>query len=265
VGPRTFIGNSAVLAGGTVLGTNNLIGALTVAPTLTPPDGTSWVGSPAFLLPNRPPSEAFAPELTFAPPRRLIWARGMMEVFKITLPFMFSFVTFAVLYHYVHWHLQHYSFWSSVAGGTGALAGLIFGFCLLTALLKWVLIGRYRPMERPLWSSFVWRNELVNSLCESYVYVYWQAALSGTPFATWFFQLNNGATIQTHLFEDRVMKMSNLRIGRYATVGTSSVVLYDSVIGPGATLKSLSLLMKGEQLPAETRWQGIPSSFVPGG
>jgi non-ribosomal peptide synthetase-like protein len=216
-------------------------------------------------------------------------------LFKITLPFTFSFVTFAVLYHYVHWHLQHYSFWSSVAGGTGALAGLIFGFCLLTALLKWVLIGRYRPMERPLWSSFVWRNELVNSLCESYVYVYWQAALSGTPFATWFFQLmgshfgrsvymdtteitefdlawvadhavlNNGATIQTHLFEDRVMKMSNLRIGRYATVGTSSVVLYDSVIGPGATLKSLSLLMKGEQLPAETRWQGIPSSFVPGG
>ncbi|NML63868.1 amino acid adenylation domain-containing protein [Hymenobacter sp. RP-2-7] len=295
VGPRTFIGNSAVLAGGTVLGTNNLVGALTVAPATTPPDGTSWVGSPAFLLPNRPPSEAFAPELTFAPPRRLIWARGLIEVFKIGLPFMFSFVTFAVLYHYVHWHLQHYSFWSSVGVGTGALVGLIFGFCLLTALLKWVLIGRYRPMERPLWSSFVWRNELVNSLCESYVYVYWQAALSGTPFATWFFQLmgshfghsvymdtteitefdlawvadhavlNNGATIQTHLFEDRVMKMSNLRIGRYATVGTSSVVLYDSVIGPGATLKSLSLLMKGEQLPAETRWQGIPSSFVPGG
>jgi len=295
VGPRTFIGNSAVLAGGTVLGTNNLIGALSSAPTTTPPDGTSWVGSPPFLLPNRPPSESFAPELTFAPPRRLVWMRGTIELFKIVLPFTFSFVTFAVLYHYTHWHLQHYSFWSSVGVGTGALAGLILGFCLLTALLKWVLIGRYRPMERPLWSSFVWRNELVNSLCESYVYVYWQAALSGTPFATWFFQLmgshfgrsvymdtteitefdlawvadhavlNNGATIQTHLFEDRVMKMSNLRIGRYATVGTSSVVLYDSVIGPGATLKSLSLLMKGEQLPAETRWQGIPSSFVPGG
>ena len=295
VGARTFIGNSAVLAGGTVLGTNCLIGALSAAPLVTPPDGTSWVGSPAFLLPNRPPSEAFAPELTFAPTRGVIWARGTIEIFKIVLPFTFSFITFAVLYHYVHWHLQHYSFWSSVGVGTGALVGLIFGFCLLTALLKWVLIGRYRPVERPLWSSFVWRNELVNSLCESYVYVYWQAALSGTPFATWFFQLmgshfghsvyldtteitefdlawvadhavlNNGATIQTHLFEDRVMKMSALRIGRYATVGTSSVVLYDSVIGPGATLKSLSLLMKGEQLPAETRWQGIPSSFIPGG
>jgi non-ribosomal peptide synthetase-like protein len=172
--------------------------------------------------------------------------------------------------------------------------GLIFGFSILTALLKWVLIGRYKPSEKPLWSSFVWRNEFVNSLCESYVYPFWEAPLLGTPFATWFFQLmgshfghsvymdtteitefdlawvadhavlNNGSTIQTHLFEDRVMKMSNLRIGRAATVGTSSVVLYDSVIGPGATLKSLSLLMKGEKLPANTRWQGIPSAFISG-
>ncbi len=295
VGPRTFIGNGAVLAGGTVLGTNNLIGALSSAPIVTPPDGTSWVGSPAFLLPNRPMSQAFAPELTFAPPTRLVWARAIIEIFKIVLPFTFSFITFAVLYHYCHWHLEHYSFWSSVGVGTGALVGLIFGFSLLTALLKWVLIGRYKPSEKPLWSSFVWRNELVNSLCESYVYTYWEAPLLGTPFATWFFQLmgshfghsvymdtteitefdlawvadhavlNNGSTIQTHLFEDRVMKMSNLRIGRYATVGTSSVVLYDSVIGPGATLKSLSLLMKGEQLPANTRWQGIPSAFIPAG
>lgn len=293
VGPRTFVGNGAVVAGGTVLGTNNLIGALSAAPTTTPPDGTSWVGSPAFLLPNRPVSTAFAPELTFDPPARLVWARRIIELFKIVLPFTFTFVTFAVLYHYCHWHLLHYPFWSSVVAGTGAMAGLIFGFSILTALLKWVLIGRYHPSEQPLWSSFVWRNELVNSLCESYVYPFWEAALLGTPFATWFFQLmgshfghsvymdtteitefdlawvadhavlNNGSTIQTHLFEDRVMKMSNLRIGRYATVGTSCVVLYDSVIGPGATLKSLSLLMKGEQLPANTRWQGIPSTFIP--
>ncbi|MVN75097.1 amino acid adenylation domain-containing protein [Hymenobacter sp. HMF4947] len=295
VGPRTFIGNGAVLAGGTVLGMNNLIGALSSAPLVTPPDGTSWVGSPAFLLPNRPVSTSFAPELTFAPPTHLVWARAIIEIFKIILPFTFTFITFAVLYHYCWRHLQYYPFWSSVGVGTGVLVGLIFGFSLLTALLKWVLIGRYKPSEKPLWSSFVWRNELVNSLCESYVYTYWEAPLLGTPFATWFFQLmgshfghsvymdtteitefdlawvadhavlNNGATIQTHLFEDRVMKMSTLRIGRYATVGTSSVVLYDSVIGPGATLKSLSLLMKGEQLPANTRWQGIPSAFISAG
>ncbi|MFD1874138.1 Pls/PosA family non-ribosomal peptide synthetase [Hymenobacter bucti] len=292
VGDRTFIGNSAVLAGGTTLGTNNLIGALSAAPLHTPPDGTSWVGSPAFLLPNRPVSQTFAPELTFAPPARLVWARSIIEIFKIILPFTFTFLTFAILYHYTKWHLLNYPFWSSVGVGTGALVGLIFGFSILTALLKWVLIGKYRPSEKPLWSSFVWRNELVNSLCESYVYPFWVTPLLGTPFATWFFQLlgshfghsvyldtteitefdlawvadhavlNNGVTIQTHLFEDRIMKMSDLRIGRAATVGTSSVVLYDSVIGPGTTLKSLSLLMKGEKLPANTRWQGIPSAFI---
>jgi non-ribosomal peptide synthetase-like protein len=294
VGARTFIGNGAVLAGGTVLGTNNLIGALSSAPLHTPPDGTSWVGSPAFLLPNRPASQSFAAELTFAPPAQLVWARAVMELFKIILPFTFAFLTFAILYHYSKWHLLNYPFWSSVGVGTGALVGLIFGFSILTALLKWVLIGKYKPSEKPLWSSFVWRNELINSLCESYVYPFWVTPLLGTPFATWFFQLmgshfghsvyldtteitefdlawvadhavlNNGVTIQTHLFEDRIMKMSDLRIGRGATVGTSSVVLYDSVIGPGATLKSLSLLMKGEKLPANTRWQGIPSAFISG-
>jgi hypothetical protein len=59
------------------------------------------------------------------------------------------------------------------------------------------------------------------------------------------------------------VKISNFRIGRYATAGTCCVVLYDSVGGSGATLNSLSLLMRGEQLPANTRWQGIPSAFIP--
>ncbi len=296
VGARTFIGNSAVLAGGTVLGTGNLIGALSTAPPAQAPPDTSWVGSPAFLLPNRPVSQAFDAGLTFDPPARLVWARGAMEFFKITLPFAFVSATFAGVYHYCAWHLRHgFPFWSSALLGTAVLFGTILGFSLLTAAIKWTIIGRYKPSEKPLWSSFVWRDELINSLCESYVFLYWVAPLLGTPFATSFFQLmgsrighsvyldtteitefdlawvadhavlNNGSTIQTHLFEDRIMKMSTLRIGRYATVGTSAVVLYDSVIGPGATLKSLSLLMKGETLPANTRWQGIPCAFIPGG
>ncbi len=296
VGARTFIGNSAVLAGGTVLGTGNLVGALSTAPPAGAPPDTSWVGSPAFLLPNRPVSRAFDAGLTFDPPAHLVWARGAMEFFKITLPFAFVSATFAGVYHYCAWHLRHgFPFWSSALLGTAVLAGTILGFSLFTAALKWLIIGRYKPSEKPLWSSFVWRDELINSLCESYVFPYWVAPLLGTPFATSFFQLmgsrfghsvyldtteitefdlawvadhavlNNGCTIQTHLFEDRIMKMSTLRIGRYATVGTSSVVLYDSVIGPGAVLKSLSLLMKGETLPANTRWQGIPCAFIPGG
>jgi len=72
--------------------------------------------------------------------------------------------------------------------------------------------------------------------------------------------LNCGA--RTHLYEDRVMKMSDLHIGPGCSVGSSSIVLYDTTVHPGSTLGPLSFLMKGESLPARTRWAGIPAQRV---
>ena len=43
------------------------------------------------------------------------------------------------------------------------------------------------------------------------------------------------------------------------TVGAGSLVLYDTVLEEGAALGDLSLLMKGERLPAGTSWEGIPA------
>ena len=37
---------------------------------------------------------------------------------------------------------------------------------ILAIAAKWLLIWRYRPCEKPLWSTFVWRNELLNALHE---------------------------------------------------------------------------------------------------
>ena len=71
--------------------------------------------------------------------------------------------------------------------------------------------------------------------------------------------LNDDCVIQTHLFEDRVLKASRVSVGPDCTVGTGSVVLYDSEMEHGAKLDSLSLLMKGERLPAGTAWAGIPA------
>ncbi|HEV8637912.1 MAG TPA: thioester reductase, partial [Chloroflexota bacterium] len=69
--------------------------------------------------------------------------------------------------------------------------------------------------------------------------------------------LNCGA--QTHLFEDRVMKLSRLHIGPRCSVGSNSIALYDSTMHAGSKLGRLSLLMKGESLPASTDWVGIPA------
>ncbi len=43
------------------------------------------------------------------------------------------------------------------------------------------------------------------------------------------------------------------------TIGAESVVLYDSNMEDGARLDALSLLMKGETLPAGTAWAGLPA------
>ena len=44
-----------------------------------------------------------------------------------------------------------------------------------------------------------------------------------------------------------------------AVVGAWTLVLYDTTIEPGAAIGDLSLLMKGEVLPAGTHWVGIPA------
>ena len=55
------------------------------------------------------------------------------------------------------------------------------------------------------------------------------------------------------------MKVSALEIGARATVGSLSIALYDSVIEADAQLGDLSVLMKGETLPAGTSWEGSPA------
>jgi len=46
---------------------------------------------------------------------------------------------------------------------------------------------------------------------------------------------------------------------RKARIPAGSLVLYDTRMEAGAALGDLSLLMKGETLPAGTSWEGIPA------
>jgi non-ribosomal peptide synthetase-like protein len=70
--------------------------------------------------------------------------------------------------------------------------------------------------------------------------------------------LNKDCGPQTHLFEDRVMKIGSVSIGANCTIGAGSIILYNSVIENNTTIGSLSLVMKAEHLPANAYWQGIP-------
>ncbi len=65
------------------------------------------------------------------------------------------------------------------------IAALLGGVVILLAgavaagsavVAKWLLVGRIRPGEHPLWSSFIWRNEVVDTFIEM-VSAPWFAAL----------------------------------------------------------------------------------------
>jgi non-ribosomal peptide synthetase-like protein len=65
---------------------------------------------------------------------------------------------------------------------------------------------------------------------------------------------------QTHLFEDRVMKVDHVKIGQRVTMGPRSSVLYSAEVGDNARLGPLTLVMKGENIPAASRWAGCPAT-----
>ena len=78
--------------------------------------------------------------------------------------------------------------------------------------------------------------------------------------------IGDRVTLQTHLFEDRVMKLDYLVLDDRVTVGPLSIVLYSTTVGRGCSIGSLSLVMKGESYPAGTHWEGVPAQrrAVPG-
>ena len=70
--------------------------------------------------------------------------------------------------------------------------------------------------------------------------------------------------LQTHLFHDRVMSLSTVTLGHGATMGPHGVILPAASIGEDATVGPVSLVMRGEHVPAGTRWAGNPIAPWPG-
>eukprot|EP00456_Euglypha_rotunda_P083551 TRINITY_DN82_c1_g2_i1.p1 TRINITY_DN82_c1_g2~~TRINITY_DN82_c1_g2_i1.p1 ORF type:complete len:1332 (+),score=300.42 TRINITY_DN82_c1_g2_i1:513-4508(+) len=288
IGERTFIGNSALVPVGAKIPDNCLIGCLSSTPVDAMPANSSWLGSPPFFLPVRQTSHPFSEEETFRPSRWLVAQRLFIEFFRITLPSTFFIIVTNVLLSAVLLMYGEVSTWFIVA----IFPLLYFKAGLMAALgmvaFKWVMMGRYRPCERPLWSPFVWRTEAVTALLDSFASPFFLDLLAGTPFICWFFRLlgakigrrvyldtteltefdlvrigddvaiNHDCTLQTHLFEDRVMKMSTVEVGAGCHLGSMSLVLYDTKLEGGSSVDDLSLVMKGETLPANTHWAGIP-------
>ena len=288
-GPRVFVGNSAVVPAGAEIPGGALIGIKSKPPAnaLMHP-GDTWFGSPPIKLPVRQTFDGGA-NWTYEAPRWKKFARGCFEACTISLPTML-FITFGT------WAVE----WFSADVLEGKYVDVMWEFmfssvtiCLALTLvvvaLKWMTMGRYEPMVRPMWSWWAMRTEAV-------AVIYWGLAgkvlldhLRGTPFLPWLMRLfgtkigrgvyvdmtditefdcvsighyaalNALSALQTHLYEDRVMKVGKVFVGNGVTVGAGSTVLYDTFVCDHARLGPLTLVMKGEQIPGNMAWEGAPA------
>ncbi len=294
IGHRSFVGNGAYVPDGAVVPDDVLIGVQTRTPgneQLKP--GQTWLGSPPILLPAREHVGGFAESLTFRPSAWRRLGRGLVESLRIVLPLAFV-IAAGYLIVVLVMPLADEDLWVAKITGALAVAGCLFGLCsfLLVVALKWVLVGRYRPRAAPMWTPFVWISEAVTNLYESLAVPNFLDVLRGTPMLPWALRLlgvrigkgvfmnttdvtefdcvriGDGAELnawcgpQTHLFEDRVMKIGWVEIGARVTVGVRSTILYDAHVGENARLGPLTLAAKGERLPAGTRWEGSPAKPV---
>ena len=293
-GRRFFGGAEAVLPGGTRLGNSVLVGTLSIPPRVPDgavPDDSAWFGSPAINLRTRT-EERFPEDRLYHPPARLVALRLFIEFFRVILP-LTLFVALISLMLNATDILQDYvglTTWLALVPLLYLAAGFLA--VLATILLKYLLIGRYAAGAHPLWSGYVWRSELVAGVYSNLCATFFVELLRGTPFiawplralgmkvgrrcyidSTWFSDfdlieigdeaaLNDNSTPLTQLFEGRVMCTGPVRIGRRCSLGAEALLQYNTEMLAGSTLGEMSLLMKGETLPAGTRWHGIPARRV---
>ena len=284
VGKRAFLGNSGMTAAGRKVPKDGLVAVLSAAPHKSK-SGTSWLGSPPVKL-RRVPTENVDDVRTFAPTRRLRVHRGLVEILRL-VPVTCSLalgvlVAAGLLALAAHGLPVALLLGGVVVVAAGAVAAAV------TSLAKWVLLRRIEAGEHPLWSPFVWLDELADTFVEMLAGPWFAWAATGSPsLVVWLrslgvhigrgvwcesywlpeadlVHLGDGATVgrgcvvQTHLFHDRVMSLDTVTLGAGATLGPNGVVLPAARVGTATTVGPASLVLRGEDVPAGTRWVGNP-------
>lgn len=290
IGNRSFLGNGAFVPDGSVLPDDVLIGVQSKVPeNARMNSGDTWVGNPPIILPSREKVAGFDASLTFHPSWRRRLARGFVEGLRIVMPMS---VVIAVGYVTVTLVMPLASAGHLMRAILAlALAGFFYGIgsFIFVVVVKWLTVGRYRPLAVPMWTPFVWVSEAVTNLYESISVPNFVVFLRGTPMLPPclrllgcktgkgiymdtadvtefdcvsigdFSALNGWCGPQTHLFEDRIMKIGDVSIGRGVTIGPRAIILYSARVGDGASIGPLTLVLKGEDIPPGTRWIGSPA------
>ncbi len=284
LGARSFIGNHAVVPAGYEWPDDLFVGVATIPDPAQTRAGTAWFGQPPMELPRR--AAAVDRRLSHSPGPLRFATRLFWELARLGLPALPLFLAGL-------WLAALYAASGPVRIIAWLVAPALTAAAMLAAMLavaaaKWTLLGRVRPGERHFWSCWCGRWDILYMAWE-----YWGqpvlGPLEGTLLLNQFLRLmglrigrrvalgpgfaqvvdpdmlifDDGATVnghmQSHTFEDRLLKMDLIHVGAAATVGDDTVVLYGASLGDNARLAPHAVLMKHDAVPAGARFAGAPA------
>ncbi|WP_153815013.1 Pls/PosA family non-ribosomal peptide synthetase [Streptomyces sp. SUK 48] len=170
---------------------------------------------------------------------------------------------------------------SLLFGGTGFIA-----LCVFPVIAKWLLVGRAKPADFPVWGLAYLRFWLVKVLLHANPMVF----LAGTPLYVLYLRalgarIGKGVTILSHTLPvcpDLVtigagtvirkdsfilgyrahrgrIQTGRITLGEGVFIGEKTTLDIDTAMGDGAQLGHASALHRGQAVPAGERWHGSPA------
>ncbi len=159
-------------------------------------------------------------------------------------------------------------------------------FSSVPIVAKWVLVGRWKPRDIPVWSLRYLRFWTVKTLIRSNpmalfagspLYVFYLRALgarigrgvtifsAAVPVCTDLLTIGSDTVIRNHTSfsgyqaQAGVIRTGPVTLGRDVLVGEGSVLDVQTAVGDGAQLGHSSSLHPGQVVPAGERWHGSPA------
>lgn len=282
VGRRGVLGISGVAEPGHRVPDDAVIAALSV----TPPHagaGSSWLGSPPARWRRRPAGHAVHDSA--APARRTV-SRGLWESCRL-IPVLLTVGLGAAVSAVAQAVVLRFGYGWAVLGAGGAVLAAGALAAVLTVLAKWVVLGRIRAGEYP-WSSVVWRTGVFTTFVETVAAPWFARAATGTPALTLWWRalgarigrgvwsepyrvthpdlvtleraaaVNRGCVLSTQTAHGSTVQLDSVVLEEGSTLGPNTVALPAARVGAGATVGPGSLVLRGDEVPAHTRWLGNP-------
>jgi non-ribosomal peptide synthetase-like protein len=291
LGPNNFVGNDVTYPAGARTGNNVLLGTKVLVPLDGKiREGVGLLGAPCFEIPRSVERDSRFDDLrTGEALRRGLAAKNRYNlqtivVFLVTRCIgVFLFAVFYLAAVELYDALPH------------AVNAVFFALSLAVTAVYFALVQRcieaLHPLQPTICSIYHRDFWSVERLWKVHP-VHYLHAFDGTPFKNVLWRLmgarlgarvfddgahiseptlttigddcvlNYRSKIQCHSQEDGTFKSDRTTIGAACTIGVGAFVHYGVTMGDGSVLAPDSFVMKGEEVPAHTRWEGNPAREV---